>query len=184
MYPTREEKNFNFGLLSEVMEAEHRPGHFNGVAIVIERFFEILNPTNAYFVEKDFQQLAVVKALVQQIDSPVKIVGCPILREGNGLAMSSRNERLSKEEKEKASTISKVLQYIRAHKNEFTIPDLKVYFSNQMSQYELFDLEYFEIADATTLQPINKWEDAQEYIAFTAVNVNGVRLIDNMTLIN
>jgi pantoate--beta-alanine ligase len=184
MYPTKVEKEFAFGLLSEVMEAEHRPGHFNGVAIVIERFFEILNPTNAYFGEKDFQQLAVVKELVKQINSSVNIVGCPIFREENGLAMSSRNERLSKEEKEIASNISKTLRYVSNHKNEFSVADLKTYFLEQMHQYQLFEPEYFEIADETTLRPIKNWHEAQQYIAFTAINVNGVRLIDNMTIIN
>lgn len=184
MYPAKVEKDFDFGLLSEVMEAKHRPGHFNGVAIVIERFFEILNPTHAYFGEKDYQQLAVVKALVKQINSPVKVIGCPIFREKNGLAMSSRNERLSAKEKEEASNISHALQYVCTHKNEFSIIELKSYFLNQMNQHQIFEPEYFEIANAATLQPIKNWEEAQQHIAFTAVNVNGVRLIDNMTIIN
>ena len=183
MYPQKVEKQFHFGVLSEVMEAEHRPGHFNGVAIVIERFFEILNPTNAYFGEKDYQQLAVIKALATQINSPTKIVGCPIFREENGLAMSSRNERLSVAEKEQASVISKTLKYICLHKNR-TVSELKAHFLSEMKKYENFEFEYFEIADETTLKPIEKWEDAEKHIAFTAVNVSGVRLIDNMTIIN
>lgn len=184
MYPAKVKKDFDFGLLSQVMEAEHRPGHFNGVAIVIERFFEILNPTHAYFGEKDFQQLAVVKALTQQINSSVKIVGCPIYREENGLAMSSRNERLSPEEKEIASAISKVLKQICEKRNNDSVENLKAYFLDKMNQFSFFDPEYFEIADAENLQPIKEWGDAERYIAFAAVNVNGVRLIDNMTIIN
>ncbi|MGB0881535.1 MAG: pantoate--beta-alanine ligase [Vicingaceae bacterium] len=183
MYPQKIEKDFYFGVLSDVMEAEHRPGHFNGVAIVIERFFEILNPTNAYFGEKDYQQLAVVKALVKQINSPVKVVGCPILRESNGLAMSSRNERLTNDEKEQASTISNALKYVCSHK-EISVKALKQFFFAEMSKHANFKIEYFEIADETDLKPINSWGSAQKYIAFTAVNVSGVRLIDNMTIIN
>jgi len=184
MYPTKSEKEFDFGVLSEVMEAEHRPGHFNGVAVVIERFFEILNPTNAYFGEKDFQQLAVVKALTKQINSSVNIVGCPIFREKNGLAMSSRNERLSIEEKEIASAINKALKHVCEKRSTESVADLKTFFLDKMNHFSFFEPEYFEIADAETLQPITEWGDAQKYIAFTAVNVNGVRLIDNMTIIN
>jgi len=184
MYPQKVEKEFHFGVLSEVMEAEHRPGHFNGVAVVIERFFEILNPTRAYFGEKDYQQLAVIKALAKQINSPVKVVGCPIYREESGLAMSSRNERLSTSEKEEASEISKALSFISQHKKTHTIAELKDYFLNNMAQHKLFEPEYFEIADENTLEPIQNWGNAEKYIAFTAVNVNGVRLIDNMTIID
>lgn len=184
MYPQKIEKEFHFGVLSEVMEAEHRPGHFNGVAIVIERFFEILNPTNAYFGEKDFQQLAVIRALVKQINSSVKIIGCPIYREANGLAMSSRNERLTSEEKEKASEINKALAYVSQHKQTHSVSELKKYFFNAMSEHQIFDPEYFEIADVNILKPIKKWGDSENYIAFTAVNVNGIRLIDNMAIIN
>lgn len=184
MYPQKIEKQFHFGVLSNVMEANHRPGHFNGVAIVIERFFEILNPTRAYFGEKDYQQLVVIKALVKQINSPVKIVGCPICREKNGLAMSSRNERLSKEEKELASAISKTLIFVSENKNSYSVAALKKYFIDEMKMHPIFDTEYFEIADKESLTPIENWTDANEYIAFTAVNVNGVRLIDNMAIIN
>lgn len=183
MYPHKSEKEFYFGTLSEVMEAEHRPGHFNGVAIVIERLFEILNPTRAYFGEKDYQQLAVIKALGKQINSPVKIIGCPIFRETNGLAMSSRNERLTEAEKEQASEISKALTYVCSHK-EHSITELKKYFFDKMKLHNNFEVEYFEIAEEATLQPITNWGNANKYIAFTAVNVSGVRLIDNMTIIN
>ena len=183
MYPQKVEKEFHFGVLSEVMEAEHRPGHFNGVAIVIERFFEILNPDRAYFGEKDYQQLAVIKALAKQINSSVKVIGCPIFREANGLAMSSRNERLLTSQKEEASSINKALKYVSEHKN-LSVEGLKSYFLKEMKKHQIFETEYFEIADETTLQPITEWGNAKKYIAFTAVNVNGVRLIDNMTIID
>ena len=184
MYPVKIEKHFQFGILSEVMEAKHRPGHFNGVAIVIERFFEILNPTHAYFGEKDYQQLAVIRALTKQIDSPVKIIGCPINREENGLAMSSRNERLTPLEKEEAGEINRALSFISKHKKTHSVMELKDYFLKSISKNKLFEPEYFEIADKNTLKPIKKWNDAEFCIAFTAVNVSGVRLIDNMTIIN
>ncbi len=183
MYPQKVEKEFHFGGLSDVMEAEHRPGHFNGVGIVIERFFEILNPTNAYFGEKDYQQLAVIKSLAKQINSPVNIIGCPIFRAENGLAMSSRNERLTAQEQEEASAISTALKYVCEHKN-IPVKALKTYFLNEMEQHKSFETEYFEIADEATLQPVTEWGSAEKYIAFTAVNVRGVRLIDNMTIIN
>ena len=184
MYPIKVEKEFNFGVLSKVMEAKHRPGHFNGVAIVIERFFDILNPINAYFGEKDFQQLAVIRALVKQIGSRVNIVGCPIYREDSGLAMSSRNERLTLKEKDVASVISKALIFVSQHKNTHSVLELKDYFMNSMAKTNLINPEYFEIADKNTLEPVSYWGDAETYIAFTAVHVNEVRLIDNMTIIN
>jgi pantoate--beta-alanine ligase len=183
MYPLAVKKEFHFGLLSEVMEAEHRPGHFNGVAIVIERFFEILNPTNAYFGEKDFQQLAVVRALTEQIKSKVNIVGCPIYREKNGLAMSSRNERLTEAEKMLASEISKTLTFVCANKSTHSISALKEYFLGEINKHHLLELEYFEIADQATLKPSTEWSSSGVQIAFTAINLNGVRLIDNMTII-
>ena len=183
MYPKKVDKEFYFDTLSEVMEAEHRPGHFNGVAIVIERFFEILSPTNAYFGEKDYQQLAVIKALAKQINSPVKVVGCPIFRELSGLAMSSRNERLSEAQKNQAALISDALKYTCTHK-DLPVFELRNYFLSKMRKHDNFEVEYFEIADETTLQPIVEWGNADKYIVFTAVNVSGVRLIDNMIIIN
>jgi len=184
MYPLAVKKEFYFGALSEVMEAAHRPGHFNGVAIVIERFFEILSPTNAYFGEKDFQQLAVVRALAAQIESSVTIVGCPIYREPSGLAMSSRNERLTEEEKVVASEISKALTFVRSNKKTHSIAALKDYFVEEIKKHPALMLEYFEIADQATLTPLTDWSKLGQQIAFTAVNLNGVRLIDNMTIIN
>ncbi len=184
MYPYQVQREFNFGILSNVMEGLHRPGHFNGVAIVIERFFEILKPDVAYFGEKDFQQLSIVKALVKQLDISVKIVGCPIIREKSGLAMSSRNERLSPNEKEAATEISKSLHFVSHNKNNYSVPELKNYFLNNIAKNKLLKTEYFEIADGNSLVPIKEWEDSKYCVAFTSVNVGHVRLIDNMTIIN
>lgn len=183
MYPEEVVKEFYFDTLSEVMEAEHRPGHFNGVGVVIERLFDIIKPTNAYFGEKDYQQLAVIKSLVKQINSSVNVIGCPIFRGENGLAMSSRNERLTPQEQEEASAISTALKYVCSHKNQ-SVKSSKDFFFKEMAQHKIFETEYFEIADESTLKPITEWGDADKYIAFAAVNVMGVRLIDNMTIIN
>ena len=119
MYPSAHQKQFDFGKLGEVMEGEHRPGHFNGVAIVIERFFNIIHPQFAFFGEKDFQQLAIIKELAKQLNSSTKIMGCPIFREENGVAMSSRNERLSNEERAQAKVIFESLR------QSITLPILK-----------------------------------------------------------
>lgn len=184
MYPNKIEKTFDFGSIATVMEGEHRPGHFNGVAIVIERFFDIINPDFAYFGEKDFQQLAIVKALTKQLGTKTKIIGGLIVREPSGLAMSSRNERLSSEEKQAASLISKLLKDVSLNKNSYSIEGLTRYFKEQIKMNKYLCTEYFQIADGNTLQPIKDWKDSDYPVAFTAVNVGSVRLIDNMTIIN
>lgn len=184
MYPNKIEKEFQFGILSTVMEAEYRPGHFNGVAIVVERLFDIIKPNKAYFGEKDFQQLSVIQALVNQLKLPIKIIGCPIVRENNGLAMSSRNERLTEVEFNAASNINKALTFVRHNKNKLSIAELKSFYADLLSKNKLLTIEYFEIADGNTLNPIKEWGEADYCIAFTSVNVGGIRLIDNMTIIN
>jgi pantoate--beta-alanine ligase len=177
-------QEFDFGPLGKVMEGEHRPGHFNGVANVIQRFFEIINPTYAFFGEKDFQQLAIVKALVKQINSPTTIVGCPILREETGLAMSSRNERLSADERNEAQLIFQLLSDIKQNYSKQSVAQLKTYFAEKLNSSKKFELEYFDIADGNTLQPIVDWNQSDYCVAFTAVNMGNVRLIDNITIFN
>lgn len=184
MYPVKIEKTFDFGALATVMEGEHRPGHFNGVAIVIERFFEIINPDFAYFGEKDFQQLAIVKALTKQLGVKTKIIGVEIVRESSGLAMSSRNQRLSEKEKDAAAEIHTTLSYVSKHKTNFTIGELSAFFKAKIDANPFLKVEYFEIADGNTLQPLKNWQDSNYPVAFTAVNVGNVRLIDNITIIN
>ena len=184
MYPQEINKHYEFGDLEKVMEGKHRPGHFNGVAIVIERFFEIIKPDYAFFGEKDFQQLVVVKTLVKQLGLSLKIVGCATVREANGLAMSSRNERLSEQQKAAAAQISKMLSYISHHKKDHTVSELKEYFKTNIAKNAMLSTEYFEIADGNTLKPIQNWKESDYCIAFCAVNVDKVRLIDNMTIIN
>ncbi|PKP49549.1 MAG: pantoate--beta-alanine ligase [Bacteroidetes bacterium HGW-Bacteroidetes-12] len=182
IYPKKIEKSYDFGNLSLVMEAQHRPGHFNGVAMVIERFFSIINPTNAYFGEKDFQQLAVVRNLVKQLRLPVQIIGCPIVREANGLAMSSRNERLTPEQKEQAANIYKFLLDAKQQAKTLTVGEVKNNFISAIKNIPVLQLEYLEIADGNTLLSINDWSEINYCVAFVAVFVGNVRLIDNVTL--
>lgn len=182
IYPNKIEKSYDFGNLSLVMEAQHRPGHFNGVAMVIERFFDIVQPTKAYFGEKDFQQLAVVRNLVKQLNLSVQIIGCPIVREVNDLAMSSRNERLTPEQKEQAANIYKFLQDAKQQAKTLTVEEVKNNFIIAIKNIPALQLEYLEIADGNTLLSINDWSETNYCVAFVAVFVGNVRLIDNVTL--
>ncbi|MCB0408642.1 MAG: pantoate--beta-alanine ligase [Flavobacteriales bacterium] len=184
MYPTQHFKEYDFGKIGEVMEGEHRPGHFNGVGNVIERFFEIIQPDFAFFGEKDFQQLAIVKELARQLKSKTQIIGCPIYREKNGLAMSSRNERLSIEERLNAKIIYDSLLNIKHEFKSYSVEEVKNHFKITVNQQHPFIVEYIEIADGNTLQSINNWNESDYCVAFTAVNVGNVRLIDNMTIFN
>ena len=181
MYPNKKYKNFEFGSLAEVMEGEHRPGHFNGVANVIERFFEIIRPNYAFFGEKDFQQLAIIKALTKQLALKTEIIGCPILREASGLAMSSRNERLSATQKNDAATIFEALSFIKKNYLKHNIADHKDYFTKTISEKNI-KLEYIEFADGNTLQPVKNWNETDYCVVFIAVHVGKVRLIDNVTI--
>ncbi|HEY9083970.1 MAG TPA: pantoate--beta-alanine ligase [Vicingaceae bacterium] len=182
IYPNKIERSYDFGNLSLVMEAQHRPGHFDGVGMVLERFFDVVQPTRAYFGEKDFQQLAVVRNLVKQLKLPVQIIGCPIVREANGLAMSSRNERLTPEQKEQAANIYKFLQDAKQQAKILSVEEVKNNFISAIKNILALQLEYLEIADGNTLTPITNWEETTYCVAFVAVFVGNVRLIDNVTL--
>lgn len=185
IYPkNRGEKVFDFGKLATEMEGEHRPGHFNGVALVIDRFFEIIKPDFAFFGNKDFQQLTIINALVKKLNSNIKIIGCDTVREASGLAMSSRNERLTEDEKIAAAKIYKSLSFVTQNKKNHSVQELKHYYMENINNTNHLSVEYFEIADGNTLQPINEWSESNYPVAFTAVNVRDVRLIDNMTIIN
>ncbi len=175
-------QDFDFDGLENQMEGKFRPGHFNGVGTIVKRLFEIVTPTNAYFGEKDFQQLQIVKKMVEKNHMPVHVVGCPIFREDNQLAMSSRNERLTSEERKKASIIYKTLlqaQEIFAKES----PEATIEFvQNAFKDNEMFELEYFVIADESTLLPIDLKSKDKKYRAFIAVFVNSIRLIDTISL--
>lgn len=182
MYPKEIEKMFDFGDITKGMEGEHRPGHFNGVAIVIERFFEIIQPNFAFFGEKDFQQLMVVKELVKQLNLSVEIIGCATSREISGLAMSSRNERLTEKEKEVAGAISQSLIFMKEHFKSYSVGELKQNMISQLSKHKELEVEYFEIVDGNTMKFISDWSETSCCVALTAVNVGEVRLIDNMLI--
>ncbi|MBF4467584.1 pantoate--beta-alanine ligase [Flavobacterium sp. LC2016-12] len=175
-------QDFDFDGLENQMEGKFRPGHFNGVGTIVKRLFEIVTPTNAYFGEKDFQQLQIVKKMVEKNHLPVNVVGCPIFREDNQLAMSSRNERLTAEERKEASIIYKTLteakEIFKTKSPEETIE----FVENSFKDNPRFDLEYFVIADESTLLPIENKSKDKNYRAFIAVFVNSIRLIDTISL--
>lgn len=175
-------KSYNFGLLETVMEGAHRPGHFDGVGTVLNKLFRQIEPHKAYFGEKDFQQLAIVKKLVQKEKLPVKVIGCPIHRQEDGLAMSSRNARLTKRQLEIAPFIYKTLLEAKEKFKTLSTTQLKKHINTLFDQEEELDLEYFEIVNEKNLQPLSRKRAHQKYRAFLAVYAGEVRLIDNIAL--
>ena len=175
-------ESFNYDGLENQMEGKHRPGHFDGVGTIVKRLFEIVQPNKAYFGEKDFQQLQIVKKLVSKYNIPVDVIGCPIHREANGLAMSSRNERLSETAREKAAIIYQILnsakEIFQTNSAEQTIK----FVENEFKKYPEFELEYFEIADEATLLPVSEKEFDKKYRGFIAIFIENIRLIDNISL--
>ncbi|MEJ5302964.1 MAG: pantoate--beta-alanine ligase [Bacteroidales bacterium] len=182
MYPEEVNEHYDFGHLDKVMEGAFRPGHFNGVAIVVKRLFEIIQPHKAYFGEKDYQQLAIIRELVRRYQIPVKIVACPIVREDDGLAMSSRNMRLSAEDRRKAPQIYQTLLTARQLAKEHDVAFVKNWVLETLKSIEGFEPEYFEIASGETLLPVNHWDEADTVMGFVVVWLGGVRLIDNIEL--
>ena len=179
MYPEPVNREYPFGDLGKVMEGCFRPGHFNGVAIVVNRLFRIVEPARAYFGEKDYQQLAIIRKLVEIEDLPVDIVPCPIIREPDGLAMSSRNVRLTAEHRKAAPAIYRSLHEAREAAPELTISRLKEQIRSRIDSTGLLVTEYVEFADETTLLPVTAWSDASDIRCFVAVQAGEVRLIDN-----
>lgn len=175
-------QSFDFDGLENQMEGKFRPGHFNGVGTIVKRLFEIVTPTNAYFGEKDFQQLQIVKKMVEKTHLPVNVVGCPIFREHNQLAMSSRNERLTPEERKEAAIIYKTLTEAKEIFQNNSPEETIKFVENSFKDNERFDLEYFVIADESTLLPIDHKSKDKNYRAFIAVFVNSIRLIDTISL--
>ncbi|MCF6213280.1 MAG: pantoate--beta-alanine ligase [Flavobacteriaceae bacterium] len=183
MYPKGQvSETFNFGGLALEMEGKFRPGHFDGVGTVVKRLFEIIKPTKAYFGEKDYQQLCVIKKMVKLFKLPVHIVPCPIFREPNGLAMSSRNERLSAEQRNEASLIYKCLQKTKINFKKQNFKKLNEEVKEVFKSHPFFKLEYFIIADTQSLKTAKKIETNKEYRAFIAVYAGQVRLIDNIAM--
>ena len=173
---------FDFDGLENQMEGKFRPGHFNGVGTVVKRLFEIVQPTNAYFGEKDFQQLQIVKKMVEKNNMKVNVIGCPIHREPNHLAMSSRNELLSSKEKQEASIIYKTLIGAKTKFKTNSTKTVTEWVRKSFEKNSSFKLEYFQIADEVTLLPCLRKNKAKKYRAFIAVFVNKIRLIDTISL--
>ena len=173
---------YNFEGLENEMEGKHRKGHFDGVGTIVSKLLKIIKPNTAYFGEKDFQQLQIVKKLVAMENLPVVITGCPILREENGLAMSSRNKRLSPKQFEEAAIIYKTLQEVREKFNSHTLAALNALVAERFLQNPLLKLEYFEIADEATLKTATEKLNSSKYRAFIAAFAGEVRLIDNISL--
>lgn len=180
VYPEPDKRVFDFGMLDKVMEGQFRPGHFNGVAQVVSKLFSFVRPDKAYFGEKDFQQLAIVREMVRQLELSVEIVGVPIVREADGLAMSSRNQRLSEEEKKNAAEIYRVLQESTRLSDDLTPGQLTDFVIGEINNVRGLNVEYFEIVDGNTLQLISSLEKSDFSVGCIAVFCGEVRLIDNI----
>lgn len=175
-------ESYSFDGLEFQMEGKFRPGHFDGVGTIVKRLFTIIQPTNAYFGEKDFQQLQIVRKLVEKYKIPVNIVGCPIHREVNGLAMSSRNERLTSQERKEAAVIFETLQTAKDKFGTKSAKEVTEWVQKAFQKHPDFMLEYFEIADENTLKTCIRKSKNKKYRAFIAVFVNNIRLIDTISL--
>lgn len=181
IYPEPDTRQFDFGMLDKVMEGEHRPGHFNGVAQVVSRLFDIVKPDQAYFGEKDFQQLAIIRAMVKQLSLDVEIVPMPILREDSGLALSSRNERLSESERNTATNIYRVLKSSSEELySKASVLDAVSAVTEKINSFKGLRVEYFDIVDGDTLQSIKDWDESEYIVGCIAVFCGQVRLIDNI----
>lgn len=185
IYPEDDKRVFSFGNLDKVMEAKHRPGHFNGVGQVVSRLFDIVNPGIAIFGQKDFQQLAVIKDLVRQTGDKVKIISHPIIREKDGLAMSSRNMLLEPEIRKNAPIIFKTITAVKGMISGYDIPEIKAFVENQINKVDGFNVEYFDIVDDTELIPVSfkdKMQKGKRYFGCIAVKAGKIRLIDNIEI--
>jgi pantoate--beta-alanine ligase len=180
IYSEPDTRQFNFGILEQVMEGKFRPGHFNGVAQVVSRLFEIVQPDKAFFGQKDFQQLAIIKEMVRKLNLPVEIVSCPIIREPDGLAMSSRNMLLNPEQRRNAVLISATLFEAANKTTEFTVEDLCQWVISRINENEYLNTEYFEIVDSMTFLPVKSWEETCVKVGCIAVHCGKIRLIDNL----
>lgn len=182
MYPTPDTRHFEFPPISTVMEGTHRPGHFNGVCQVVSRLFYITRPDKAYFGEKDWQQIAVVKAMVRSLNLNVKIVECPIIRDTDGLARSSRNALLSADEREIAPNIFKALKESIEYSKKHNINETHDYVVEKINSVNGLEVEYFEIVDGNTLQRVSDWNDSEYIVGCITVycGKRPVRLIDHI----
>lgn len=180
IYPEPDTRQFSFAPLDTVMEGIYRPGHFNGVCQIVSKLFDIVKPDRAYFGEKDFQQLAIIREMVKQMHFPLQIVGCPIVREADGLALSSRNARLSEEQRAQALKISQTLFASRDYAATHSVNETKQFVEEAIQQAPGLQLEYFELVDGNTLQSIASWDDTAYAVGCITVYCGEVRLIDNI----
>lgn len=177
-----ESEHFEYDGLENQMEGEHRPGHFDGVGTIIKKLFTIISPDKAYFGEKDFQQLQIVKKLVEKEKLNTEIIGCPIFREDSGLAMSSRNERLSEEARKKAALIYKTLQHAKTLFKTKSAKEVTTFVTKTFEKHPEFNLEYFSIADEATLLACTRKSKSKTYRGFIAIFIDNIRLIDNISM--
>ena len=180
IYPEPDTRQFSYAPLDTVMEGKYRPGHFNGVCQVVSKLFMMVEPDKAYFGEKDFQQLAIIREMVKQMNFPLEIVGCPIVRESDGLALSSRNARLSDEQRKQALEISQTLFKSQEYATSHTLEETRKFVEESIAAAEGLELEYFEIVDGMTLQKVASWEDTDYIVGCITVFCGEVRLIDNI----
>ncbi|MDR1171826.1 MAG: pantoate--beta-alanine ligase [Bacteroidales bacterium] len=181
MYPEEDTRKFDFGMLDKVMEGVHRPGHFNGVAQIVSRLFDAVQPDKAYFGEKDFQQLAIIRRMVAMMNYPVQIVGCSIVREADGLAMSSRNMRLTPEQRQNVPAIAHTLLACKEKIGCMSLDELKNWVVDRINNTPGLQTEYFDIVDRDSLQPASEYKE-NALQGCIAVHVGTVRLIDNIRL--
>ena len=180
IYPEPDTRQFSYAPLDTVMEGKFRPGHFNGVCQVVSKLFMMVEPHCAYFGEKDFQQLAIIREMVKQMNFPIRIVGCPIVREFDGLALSSRNARLSDIQRVQALNISKTLFASKEYAVTHTVEETQAFVEQAIAASEGLELEYFEIVDGLTLQKIAGWDETDYAVGCITVFCGEVRLIDNI----
>ena len=180
VYPEPDTRVFDFDPLDKVMEGIYRPGHFNGVAQVVSKLFMFVEPDRAYFGEKDFQQLAIIRAMVRQQGFKLEIVGCPIVREADGLAMSSRNTLLTAEQRATSLAISKALFASVEYAKDHTLAETKQMVEDAIAATDGLELEYYEVVDGNTLQPVHAWDEADYIVGCITVYCGKIRLIDNI----
>ena len=180
VYPEPDTRKFNFGNLEMVMEGKYRPGHFNGVAQVVSKLFDMVKPQKAYFGLKDFQQLAIIRDMTRQLNLPVEIIACDIVREESGLAMSSRNELLGSDERKEAALIYRTLKHAVELKGVKPVHEVEEWVKDTINNNPVLNVEYFELIDNKTLQHVNEWQDDGEQTGCIAVFCGNIRLIDNI----
>jgi len=181
VYPEPDTRIFDFGPLAEVMEGKYRPGHFNGVGQIVSKLFMFVEPNKVYFGEKDFQQLAIIRKMTKDLKMDIDIVPCPIVREADGLAKSSRNTLLTKESREVAPQIYAALKGSKQLTTDRTPKEVAQWVVGQLNSTEGLEVEYYEIVDGNTLQPINTWQETDYAVGCITVYAGKVRLIDNIT---